>query len=494
MDRNAGILLHPTSLPGRFGIGDLGPTSTRWIEFLGRTGCGWWQVLPLGPTGYGDSPYQTFSAFAGNPGLISPDWLSDEGLIDLPAVPAFPADHVDYGLALPWKRDLLAAAYERVEAGHHPLASDFDEFKAANSDWLSEFALFMALKEVHNMVAWFDWPEEYRDRRPEAIAEAAADLADTRDRVAFEQFLFFRHWSRLRAAARDHGVRIIGDIPIFVAHDSADVWANRELFSIGRDGHPTVVAGVPPDYFSETGQLWGNPLYRWATHRRDGYDWWIRRMRATFDLVDLVRLDHFRGFHDYWEIPGGSETAVNGRWRRGPGGGLLGRIRAACGDLPVIAEDLGGDMGPGVARLRERFRLPGMKITQFAFDSGPDHEFLPHNYDGENWVAYTGTHDNDPVQAWYAGAADHEQEYALRYTATEAEDIHWGLLRLTWSSIARLAIAPVQDFLGLGAEGRMNVPSTLGGNWQWRLPPESVGDELAEQIWLLNETYGRLSG
>ena len=311
--------------------------------------------------------------------------------------------------------------------------------------------------------------------------------------MAFEQFVFFRQWARVRANAHQRHIQIIGDIPIFVAHDSADVWANRHLFAIDGDGQPSVVAGVPPDYFSETGQLWGNPLYRWSVHRRDGYQWWIKRVSAMLAMVDIVRLDHFRGFYDYWEIPGGAETAVVGRWRRGPAGGFLRALRDELGDLPLIAEDLGGDMGPGISRLRERFGLPGMKVTQFAFGSGPDHEFLPHNYDSANWVAYTGTHDNDTVQAWFRGAADYEQEYALRYTASTAEDIHLALLRLTWSSIARIAVAPLQDFLGLGEEGRMNVPSVLGGNWQWRFTADQVDDALGEEIRSLNETYGRLA-
>lgn len=493
MDRSSGVLLHPTSLPSPYGIGDLGPSAHRWISFLARAGCAWWQVLPLGPTGYGDSPYQTFSAFAGNPHLVSPELLADESLIEPPDLPTFPVGYVDYGQVLPWKRDLLAAAYERLTEGGHPLEADFDEFKAVHEDWLHEFALFMALKEAHGMAPWVEWPAEYRDREPGAIAEAAADLADARERIAFEQFLFFRQWGRLREAAHSHNVRLIGDIPIFVAHDSADVWANRDLFSIGRDGHPSVVAGVPPDYFSETGQLWGNPLYRWRVHSRTGYEWWIRRMKASLELVDLVRLDHFRGFYDYWEIPGGAENAVIGRWRKGPGGGLLGKLRQAIGGLPVIAEDLGGDLGPGVARLRERFGLPGMKVTQFAFGSGPGHEFLPHNYDSDNWVAYTGTHDNETVQAWFATATDHEREYALRYAAGTPGGIHWDLIRITWSSIAALAISPLQDFIGLGAEGRMNRPSTLGGNWQWRMEPGIASDELADAIRTLNETYGRLA-
>ncbi|MCP4248689.1 MAG: 4-alpha-glucanotransferase, partial [bacterium] len=387
MDRQAGILLHPTSLPGPYGIGDLGPNAHRWVEFLARAGCGLWQLLPLGPTGYGDSPYQTFSAIAGNPYLVSPDLLADDGLIGRPDPPGFGDDHVEYGRVIPWKRELLATAYEQILSwpAEHPLRTEFGAFKRAHRDWLSEFTMFMALKEAHNLVSWTDWAPEYRDREPAAMSEVAHDLADARGRIAFEQFLFFRQWDRLRAAARQRGIGIIGDLPIFVAHDSADVWANRDLFSIGPDGHPTVVAGVPPDYFSDTGQLWGNPLYRWRAHRQDGYQWWISRLRAMLNMVDIIRLDHFRGFYDYWEIPAGSETAVDGRWRRGPAGGLLKALRDEMGGLPVIAEDLGGDLSPGVARLRKRFGLPGMKVTQFAFGSGPDHEFLPHNYDGTNW-------------------------------------------------------------------------------------------------------------
>lgn len=495
MDRRGGILLHPTSLPGPYGIGDLGPNAYRWLDVLAASGCSLWQILPLGPTGYGDSPYQTFSASAGNPNLVSPEALVDEGLIDPPGTPAFPAGSVDYGAVIPWKQDLLASAYERMLSwpDDHPLRDDFAAFKRHQRRWLPDYTLFMALKHAHDLVSWVKWPEPYRDRHAEAISEAATDLADSRDRIAFEQFMFFRQWMRLRHSANQRGIQIVGDIPIFVAHDSADVWANRHLFSIAADGSPSVVAGVPPDYFSETGQLWGNPLYRWSVHRKERYDWWIDRVGATLELVDVIRLDHFRGFYDYWEIPGSADTAITGRWKRGPGGGLLGALERRFGELPLIAEDLGGDMGPGVARLRERFGLPGMKVVQFAFGAGPDHEFLPHNYDSANWVAYTGTHDNDTVLAWFAGAPDHEKEYAMRYSACPPEDIHWGLLRVTWSSIARWAVAPLQDFLGLGPEGRMNIPSVLGGNWQWRFESWDAVDAVVPGIRSLNETYGRLA-
>lgn len=495
MDRHGGILLHPTSLPGPYGIGDLGPGAYRWLDFVSQSGCRFWQLLPLGPTGYGDSPYQTFSAVAGNPNLVSPEALALDGFIDPPGSPGLPDTHVDFGQVIPWKRRILAEAFDRFRTwpDDHPLRGDFESFTLANDDWLPDFTMFMALKEVHELVSWVEWPPAYRDRDPAALAEAATSLGDVRRRIAFEQFVFFRQWRHLRSAAHERGIQIIGDIPIFVAHDSVDVWANRDLFTIDAAGHPQVVAGVPPDYFSETGQLWGNPLYRWAAHRRTGYRWWIRRVQALLKLVDIIRLDHFRGFYDYWEVPGDAENAITGRWRRGPAGGLLRAIRDELGALPLIAEDLGGDMGPGVARLRERFGLPGMKVTQFAFDAGPQHEFLPHNYVGSNWVAYTGTHDNATVQAWFDSAGDQEREYALRYTAADPAEIHWAMLRLTWSSIARIAVAPLQDFLGSGEEGRMNTPSVLGGNWQWRMADGDADAGLAGRIRSLNETYGRLS-
>ncbi len=491
MTRSSGILLHPTSLPGPYGIGDLGPSAHEWVEFLGRAGCGLWQVLPLGPTGYGDSPYQCFSAFAGNPNLISPESLVADRLIAEPIIPGFDAESVDYGAVIPWKREILAEAHETLSVGpsRHALSGKFTSFKRRHP-WLADYALFMSLKEVHNEVAWFEWPTEYRDLDPEAIREAKADLADAIDRAKFEQFLFFRQWNALRARARDNGVRIIGDIPIFVAHDSADVWANRELFAMRRDGSVRVQAGVPPDYFSPHGQLWGNPLYRWAVHRRNGYRWWIKRVKSTLELVDLIRLDHFRGFYDFWEIPAGAPTAESGRWRRGPGGGLLRVLRDAIGHLPLIAEELGGEDSPGVIRLRDRFGLPGMKVLQFGFQPGSHH--LPHDFGHENWAVYTGTHDNDTTQGWFEKADHTEREYALHYLNVGPEDVPAGMIRLAWSSIARYALAPMQDFLGLGTDARMNTPSVPSGNWRWRLQPDDADSALEARIRDLNQTYDRV--
>ena len=491
MTRHAGILLHPTSLAGPYGIGDLGPSAHDWVNFLGATGCGLWQILPLGPTGYGDSPYQSFSAFAGNPYLISPEALQADGLIDAIEHPTFDDESVDFGSVIPFKLDLLANAYEKFVSGRasHPLAGRFRGFKRRQA-WLDDYAQFMALKEVHHGKAWVEWPDEYRHRQPKAIGEAKRDLADTIDRIKFGQFLFFRQWESLRARARVQGVRIIGDIPIFVAHDSADVWANRELFAMKRDGYPRVQAGVPPDYFAPQGQLWGNPLYRWAVHRHNGYQWWVDRLTSTLKLVDLVRLDHFRGFYDYWEVPAGAATAETGVWRRGPGGGLLRALHESIGDLPLIAEDLGGELSPGVIRLRDRFKLPGMKVLQFAFQPGSDH--LPHEYGHDNWAVYTGTHDNDTTRSWFDSATAAEQDHALRYMHVDAAGVPAGLIRLAWSSIARYALAPLQDFLGLGTEARMNQPNVVGGNWRWRMAPDSANEELRARLRDLNETYGRL--
>lgn len=491
MTRHAGILLHPTSLAGPYGIGDLGPSAHEWVDFLGAAGCRLWQILPLGPTGYGDSPYQSFSAFAGNPYLVSPEALQADGLIDAIEHPEFDDESVDFGSVIPFKLDLLANAYEKFASGRtsHPLAGRFRGFKRRQA-WLEDYAQFMALKEVHDGKAWVEWPDEYRHRQPEAIGEAKRDLADTIDRIKFGQFLFFRQWEALRARARDQGVRIIGDIPIFVAHDSADVWVKRELFAMKRDGYPRVQAGVPPDYFAPQGQLWGNPLYRWAVHRHNGYQWWVDRLTSTLKLVDLVRFDHFRGFYDYWEVPAGAATAETGVWRRGPGGGLLGALRESIGDLPLIAEDLGGELSPGVTRLRDRFKLPGMKVLQFAFQPGSDH--LPHKYGHENWAVYTGTHDNDTTRAWFDNAMAAEQDHALRYMHVDPAGVPAGLIRLAWSSIARYALAPLQDFLELGTEARMNTPNVVGGNWRWRMAPGSANEGLRARLRDLNETYGRL--
>ncbi len=491
-NRASGVLLHPTSLPGPYGIGDLGPAALAFVDFLADSGCSLWQVLPLGPTGYGDSPYQCFSAFAGNPYLISPEGLLAEGLLhgaDLQPLPPFPLERVDYGAVIPWKLALLERAWERFSAQEaHPLRADFAAFCQAQAVWLDDFALFMALKEAHGGAPWTDWPADLRQREPAALAEARSTLAEQVERQRFFQFLFFRQWGALRAHARGRGVQIIGDIPIFVAHDSADVWARPDLFYLDEAGRPTVVAGVPPDYFSPTGQLWGNPLYRWERHKKDGYAWWIARFRALLELVDIVRLDHFRGFAAYWEVPGDAPTAEHGRWTPGPGADFFAALREALGDLPIIAEDL-GEITPDVIALRDQFGLPGMKILQFAF-SGPDNPFLPHNFT-PNCVAYTGTHDNDTALGWYWSAPEQEKDYARRYLSVSGQDFAWDLIRMAWRSVAVFALAPMQDLLSLGSEARMNFPGRAAGNWAWRMPPDALRPELRDRLRELNYLYYR---
>ena len=490
--RSGGILLHPTSLPGPYGIGDLGPQAYRFVDFLADGGCKLWQILPLGPTGYGDSPYQCFSAFAGNPYLISPDFLLRDGLLndsDLSDKPDFSVSRVDFGLLIPWKLNLLQKAFDRYQSHPESLRAGFDSFRADNSSWLDDYALFMALKDSYGGGAWSGWPDEVKKRDAKTLSEARQTLASSILRYSFYQFLFFKQWNALRQYANDKGLKIIGDIPIFVAGDSADVWANPELFFLDEHGNPTVVAGVPPDFFSPTGQLWGNPLYRWDEHQRTGYAWWIERVKATLKMVDIIRLDHFRGFAGYYEIPAADETAEHGEWKPGPGADLFHAIRSALNsDLPIIAEDL-GLITPDVIAIREEFELPGMKILQFGF-SGPDNPFLPHNY-VRNWAAYTGTHDNDTALGWLATASKEERKFALRYLHTRGHDFAWDLIRGIWSSVAILAVAPMQDLLSLGGKARMNFPGKLGGNWEWRMSEEDMDAELAKRLKEINYLYRR---
>ena len=495
--RSGGILLHPTSFPGPYGVGDVGEYAQRFIDFLADSGCKLWQVLPLGPTGYGDSPYQCFSAFAGNPYLVSPDALLGMGLLtrdDLSHMPAWPAHQVDFGGLYRWKPALLEKAYRCFEAlPSGSLRADFNAFRSSNASWLEDFALFMALKESHGGAPWTEWPAPLRTRQPGALADARSLLAARISSVAFSQFLFFRQWNALRDYAHSKNVKIIGDVPIFVAMDSADVWANPDLFYLDEAGKPTVVAGVPPDYFSLTGQLWGNPLYRWEKHKDSGYAWWIERVSASLKTVDIVRIDHFRGFAGYWEVPGGAPTAEKGRWAPGPGPALFHAIQKALASssgagLPIIAEDL-GVITPDVVKLRDSFHLPGMKILQFAF-SGPDNGFLPHHYT-PNCVVYTGTHDNDTTVGWYASAPVAERDFARRYLRVDGSDFAWDLIRAAWSSVAVFALAPLQDFLSLETEARMNFPGKPQGNWTWRMSENDLGPGLAERISELNRLYAR---
>ncbi len=492
-ERSAGILLHPTSLPAPYGIGDLGPQAYRFVDWLVSAGCKLWQILPLGPTGYGDSPYQCFSAFAGNPYLISPDELLADGLVEeseLTPLKELPASRVDFGLLIPKKLDLLLKAYSRFQSSPQALRDAFDHFCAQNAFWLDDFALFMALKDAHSGEAWNGWDEALRSRKKSALTQARRELAEAIRRHSFYQFLFFRQWEKLRRYASEKGIQIIGDIPIFVAYDSADVWARPELFHLDENGSPTVVAGVPPDLFSPTGQLWGNPLYNWEAHKKENYAWWLARVRASLGFMDILRLDHFRGFAGYYEIPAGAATAEHGRWVTGPGMEFFHAVETFIrqemgrgGELPIIAEDL-GVITDDVIELREAFRLPGMKILQFAF-TGPDNPFLPHHY-VPRCVAYTGTHDNNTALGWFASAPEGEREFAKRYLGVDGHDFAWDLIRAVWKSVAVFAIAPMQDVFGLGSEARMNFPSRLGGNWQWRMLESDLTDDLAARLRDLN--------
>ncbi len=482
--RRAGILLHPSSLDSAYGIGDIGPAAHRWVEWLASTGCGLWQVLPLGPTGYGDSPYQCFSSFAGNPYLISPDLLIEDGLIAQSEVDEVPVPEVDFGTLIPQRSQLLDLAAGRFEE-----SPEYARFVAEHRAWLDDFALFMAIKETQDLRSWTEWPEELRDRQPRAL-EATHDRLQERVRAhKVRQFLFFRQWGVLAARASTLGLQIIGDLPIFVAHDSSDVWTSRELFTVDEAGRLKSMAGVPPDYFSPTGQLWGNPLYRWEVHAATDYQWWISRLRAVLSLVDIVRIDHFRAFADYWSIPAGAETAETGVWLDGPSDAFFAGIRVGLGHLPIIAEDL-GDLSPAVGELRDRLGLPGMKILQFAFDGDPSNPFLPEHYP-TNCVVYTGTHDNETVLGWFENASNAERHDALERVGGDGRDFGRRMIATAWHSRADLALAPLQDFLGLSNEGRMNTPGVPDGNWRWRFSPGSLTRELAEDISSLNASAGR---
>jgi len=492
-NRSSGIILHPSSLPGPDGIGDLGPEAFRWVDFLNETGCSLWQVLPLGPTGYGDSPYQCFSAFAGNPFLVSPALLMEMGLLartDMADRPQFPVNKVDFGEVIQWKVKLLDRAYQKfIKTPNQALKDAFNNFQEKQKDWLDDFVLFMAIKEAHGGGSWEYWPEKLRARDPETLELFRQENAQAIQSQSFRQFLFFQQWEALHKYASQKGIKIIGDVPIFVAYDSADAWSHPELFFINEKGLPTKVAGVPPDYFSATGQLWGNPLYRWSVHKETGYSWWIKRMRSALQLFDIIRLDHFRGFAAYWEVRYGQPTAEFGRWVKGPAANFFDAIKKDLGDLPIIAEDL-GVITPDMLALRDKYKLPGMKVFQFAFLSDPTEPFLPHNF-SSNFVAYTGTHDNDTTLGWYESAPEKERDFCRRYLARSGKDISWDVIRAVWGSVAILALAPMQDLLSLGSEARMNFPSRASGNWSWRMMPSSLTPELVARVKEVNYLYNR---
>lgn len=496
MDRAAGLILHPTSLPGGHGIGDLGAQAYRWVDFLEAAKQHLWQVLPLGPTGYGDSPYQSFSAFAGNPYLISLNKLVEAGLLSEDALadaPTFPEGRVDYGGVIPFKVEMLGRAFEHFKA--HASASQeasFERFCEVQGYWLDDYARFMALKDHHEGRPWNEWDEDLRTRKKRALARFESENQDDVLRYKVWQWFFYEQWFALRLYTNEKGIQIVGDIPIFIAFDSADAWANPDLFYFDKAGNPEVVAGVPPDYFSKTGQRWGNPLYRWKKMEKRGFAWWVSRFRSSLDFYDLIRVDHFRGFESYWEIPADQPTAEHGRWVKGPGQALFSALKGALGDLPIIAEDL-GIITPAVEGLRDDNGLPGMKVLQFAFAADGSDPYLPHNYT-ENCVVYTGTHDNDTTLGWYWSAPEAERDYVRRYLGRDDSAVPWELIRLAYSSVARYAVFPLQDVLSLGSEARMNTPGAAEGNWSWRLTEGQLGTWVAPALAEMAVTYGRVPG
>jgi 4-alpha-glucanotransferase len=511
MRRLSGILLHPSSLPGPFGIGDIGPAARSFVERLAEAGQGIWQVLPLGPTGYGDSPYAPFSSFAGNELLISPELLAEEGLIDrrqLRDSPRFPEDRVNYGSVIPWKRALLDEATDLFLAQASPMRkAALARFREREASWLGNYCLFRAIKDEYDAKAraesrsgalWNNyWPRELALAEPRALEVERERRAAAIERYETLQFFFAEQWASLKAAANSERILVVGDLPIFAAEDSADVWARPSLFDLDNRGRPREVAGVPPDYFSEDGQLWGNPLYAWDAHRAEGFAWWRHRLRAALARHDVVRIDHFRGFESYWAVPAGQGTARHGRWRKAPGRELFAAVKTDLGEqIPIVAEDL-GFITKEVRALRDDLGLPGMRILQFAFDASesgsvfdPENSFLPHNYT-ERCVAYTGTHDNDTLAGWIAQASPAERDYIDRYLGYKSADPVKALVRELMKSTAAWAVIPLQDLLGLGTEARMNRPSTLGGNWAWRLREGAFTETVALELKELSRLYGR---
>lgn len=496
--RRSGVLLHPTSLPGRFGIGDLGDAAYRFVDFLAAAGQSYWQVLPMSPTGYGDSPYQGLSVFAGNPMLISPDKLAAAGHLaaDEPDnVPDFPAQRVDFGRVIPYKMQLLERAYACFdrEASSEQQAT-FARFCAEHASWLDDVALFMALKEYYELRPWHEWDHGIATRQPDALEHWRGYLAERIQSQKYRQWQFYEQWLALKGYANGKGIRIIGDMPIYVARDSADVWSNPRLWHCDDDLNPTVVSGVPPDYFSVTGQLWGHPIYRWDVMAQQNYAWWIERFRMALTQTDIVRIDHFRGFYNYWEVPASEKTAIKGRWRRGPGAAIFQTLNNALGEVQIIAEDLGDfdvKSRAGLDKLQAEFGYPGMKVLHFAFAGKPSDPFLPHNY-GPDCVVYTGTHDNDTTLGWYAHATDAEKDYVRRYLARDGSDMAWDLIRLAWSSVANTALTTMQDVLSLPGDARLNMPGTTGApNWCWRLPDGALSDGLAARLHDMTYVYGR---
>jgi 4-alpha-glucanotransferase len=493
-DRSAGVLLHPTSLPSRYGIGDLGPGADRYLAWLADAGVGWWQVLPLHPPGPGNSPYSAISCFAGSELLISPTRLVEDGLVgaeDLARVPDLPSEWVDFEQAKRFKGELLRTAFANHRAQRRvDLLDAVAAFRQAHRQWLDDFALYQALKRAHGDAAWYDWPRPLAFRDPAALSEWSGAHRDEVEVEVFSQFLFFRQWAQVREAAERHGVSILGDVPIFVALDSADVWAHPELFLLDDERHPTVVGGAPPDYFSDTGQLWGNPLYDWDRMREHDYSWWISRLRHELELADAVRIDHFRGFAAHWEVPADHEVATDGRWVEGPGRPFFDAVSSALGGLPLVAEDL-GEITQDVVDLRKDLGLPGMAILHFAFNPDEPSLFLPYRLE-RDLVVYTGTHDNNTTVGWFLeDASEPERRFVCSYCGTDGSEIHWDLIRLALASVSNLAIIPHQDLVGLGSDCRMNTPAVAAGNWSFRITQWMLAPEIRSRFAEMNTTYGR---
>lgn len=490
--RSSGVLMHISSLPSPYGIGTMGKEARKFADFLEKAGQKYWQILPICPTSYGDSPYQSFSSFAGNPYLIDLEYLCKEKLLTKKECASFPWGkdplHVDYGIMYESRYKLLKLAYQRFCA-HEP--ADFAVFCAQEAEWLSDYALFMALKDASGGAAWFAWDKDLKTRKPEALEAARKAYAEDIRFYQMLQYLFFDQWWKLKAYVNAKGIEIIGDVPIYVAGDSADVWANPKQFYLDEDLNPIDVAGCPPDAFSEDGQLWGNPLFRWDVMKADGYSWWTRRIAAMSKLYDVVRIDHFRGFDSYYAIPAEDKNAKGGEWRKGPGMDLFRVLEQKLGKLNIIVEDL-GFLTPSVLKLVADSGFPGMKVIQFAFDSREGSNYLPHTYT-EHCVVYTGTHDNDTLLGWMKTAPKQSVKFAKEYlNLTKEEGYHWGMMRGAWSSVGEVAIVPMQDILGLGSEARMNTPSTLGGNWQWRAAQGQMTGKLAKRVYGYMQMYGRL--
>lgn len=527
LQRKSGVLVHPTSFPSSYGIGDLGNGAYNFVDFLHRSKQKLWQILPLNPTSFGDSPYQSFSTFAGNYLLISPDILVEEGYLsnnDIKDVPAFNSRKINYGNVINYKNTLFKQAYEKFKSkATFTQKNNFEKFCKKNASWLDDYTLFISLKqnfiekrrntyqtpeykEYYNKnikfmsensindcfygAVWSSWPKEIALRNKNSIKEWSITLKESIEYEKFLQYEFFRQWINIKNYANKRGIDIIGDIPIFVALDSCDVWSNSKLFYLDEHGRPTVVAGVPPDDFTEQGQLWGNPLYNWQENKKEGYKWWLQRITEILKIIDIVRIDHFKGFESYWSVKYGEDTAINGRWEKGVGRELFDFIEKKLGKLPIIVEDL-GFVTKEVEDLRDGLGLPGMKILQFAFDKEPNNNYIPHLYTNSNCIVYTGTHDNETAVQWYQNAPEKNKDYFRRYLNTPGNDPSWDLIRLAFSSVAAYAVIPIQDIMGLGEEDRMNLPGIASGNWQFRYTEEMLADDLVYKLSYLTDIFHR---